>query len=64
MTDDAVKARKSRNVILALAIIGFMGLVFLITVVRIQANTKERMDAAPVIDAVAADTLSDEAADE
>lgn len=38
MTPEAERARKKRNVMLALAILGFVALVFVVTIVRIRAG--------------------------
>jgi hypothetical protein len=38
MTPEAERARKRRNVMLALAIAGFVLLVFVVTIVRIRAG--------------------------
>ncbi|MGE0741577.1 MAG: hypothetical protein AB7O98_09560 [Hyphomonadaceae bacterium] len=38
LTPEEQRARKRRNMWLALAIIGFVALVFLITLTRLQAN--------------------------
>lgn len=38
MTPEAERARRKRNVMLALAILGFVVLVFVVTIVRIRAG--------------------------
>lgn len=38
MTPEAERARKKRNVMLALAIVGFVLIVFVVTIVRIRAG--------------------------
>ncbi len=44
MTEAEVAARKSRNRIIALALVGFMGLVFLITLVRLKEGVARDQD--------------------
>lgn len=42
MTPDELRARKRRNVWIALAIVAFIVLVFAITLVQLQGNVLER----------------------
>lgn len=42
LTPEQEKARKRRNLVIALSIAGFMALVFIITLTRLQAGVLER----------------------
>ena len=42
LTDEQVRARKRRNVAIALGLVGFIVLVFIVTVVNLQRNTEAR----------------------
>lgn len=42
LTPDELAARKRRNLWIALAIVGFVALVFLVTLARLQANVLDR----------------------
>lgn len=42
LTDEQVRARKRRNVAIALGLVGFIVLVFVVTVVNLQRNTEAR----------------------
>lgn len=42
LTDEQVRARKRRNVAIALGLIGFIVLVFLTTVMNLRRNTQAR----------------------
>lgn len=42
LPDDADRARKRRNLIIALALVAFVVLVFVITIVRLQGAVLER----------------------
>ncbi|MET4685328.1 hypothetical protein [Brevundimonas faecalis] len=42
LTDEQVRARKRRNVAIALGLLAFIAVVYLITVSRMHANTTER----------------------
>jgi len=42
LTDDQVRARKRRNVAIALGLLGFIALVYLVTVSRMNANNDAR----------------------
>lgn len=53
LTDEQVRARKRRNVAIALGLIGFIVLVFLTTVLNLRRNTQARHAA----EAAAAATL-------
>ncbi|MFE9082554.1 hypothetical protein ACQKKG_10465 [Brevundimonas sp. NPDC003935] len=53
LTDDQVQARKRRNVAIALGLVGFIVLVFIVTVTNLQRNTEARKAA----EAAAAATL-------
>ncbi|RZJ18327.1 MAG: hypothetical protein EON91_05930 [Brevundimonas sp.] len=53
LTDEQARARKRRNVAIALALIGFIVLVFLTTVMNLRRNTEARHAA----EAAAAATL-------
>ncbi|MFK0298173.1 hypothetical protein ACIQTU_03040 [Brevundimonas sp. NPDC090276] len=53
LTDEQVRARKRRNVAIALGLVGFIVLVFVVTVVNLQRNTEARKAA----EAAAAATL-------
>ncbi|MAK60587.1 MAG: hypothetical protein CMK09_06385 [Ponticaulis sp.] len=44
MTEEQTKARKKRNMVLAAGIVGFMLLIFAITVVRIQEGVVRDQD--------------------
>ncbi|NMM43723.1 hypothetical protein HH303_04490 [Rhodospirillaceae bacterium KN72] len=44
MTDDEIRRRqRSRNVAVALAVVAFIGIVFAVTIVRIQAGIQASM---------------------
>lgn len=53
LTDEQVRARKRRNVAIALGLVGFIVLVFIVTVTNLQRNTEARRAA----EAAAAETL-------
>ena len=53
LTDEQVRARKRRNVAIALGLVGFIVLVFIVTVTNLQRNTEARKAA----EAAAAATL-------
>jgi len=53
LTDDQVQARKRRNVAIALGLVGFIVLVFIVTVTNLQRNTEARK----AVEAAAAATL-------
>ena len=42
LTDDQVRARKRRNIAIALGLLAFIGVVYLITVTRMYNNSQER----------------------
>lgn len=42
LTDEQVRARKRRNVAIALGLLAFIGVVYLITVSRMHSNSQER----------------------
>lgn len=42
LTDEQVQARKRRNVAIALGLVGFIVLVFIVTVTNLQRNTEAR----------------------
>lgn len=42
LTDEQVRARKRRNVAIALGLVGFIVLVFVVTVTNLQRNTEAR----------------------
>jgi len=42
LTDDQVRARKRRNIAIALGLLAFIGVVYLITVSRMYSNSQER----------------------
>ena len=42
LTDEQVKARSKRNVAIALSLVGFVVLVFVVTLVKLGANVAER----------------------
>ena len=42
LTDEQVRARKRRNVAIALGLVGFIVLVFIVTVTNLQRNTQAR----------------------
>ena len=42
LTDDQVRARKRRNIAIALGLLAFIGVVYLITVSRMHSNSQER----------------------
>ena len=42
LTDEQVRARKRRNVAIALGLVGFIALVFVVTVVNLQRNIGDR----------------------
>lgn len=44
MSDEELKARKKRNLILAAGIVGFMLIIFAITLVRIQEGVAREQD--------------------
>ncbi|MEG1028471.1 MAG: cytochrome c oxidase assembly protein, partial [Brevundimonas sp.] len=46
LTDEQVRARKRRNVAIALGLVGFIILVFVVTVTNLQRNTEARPGAA------------------
>lgn len=41
-TPDALKARRMRNIVLALALLAFVALVFMVTLVKLGANVLDR----------------------
>lgn len=44
MTDDEIRRRqRSRNIAVALAVVAFVGIVFLVTIVRIQSGIEASM---------------------
>ena len=53
LTDEQVRARKRRNVAIALGLVGFIVLVFVVTVTNLQRNTEARKAA----EAAAVDTV-------
>ncbi len=53
LTEEQVRARKRRNVAIALGLVGFIVLVFIVTVTNLQRNTAARKAA----EAAAAATL-------
>lgn len=42
LTDEQVRARKRRNVAIAMGLVGFIVLVFVVTVTNLQRNTEAR----------------------
>ena len=70
LTDEQVRARKRRNVAIALGLVGFIVLVFIVTVTNLQRNTEARkaaeaaavgtvLQADPALPAPAAATMSE-----
>lgn len=63
ISPEEAKARNSRNMILAVSIVGFMVVIFLVTVVRMSENMPGAATEAPVTETEPTGTLADEDAE-